>query len=200
MFADDIREFARAACRESRNVFSPSFFDQHLAVVAECATSLAGCLGADAEVVELAAYLHDLSAVFDPSTMPNHARLSAELAARILLERGYPERSAGDVARAIALHSEPLPIGSASPEAVCVSNADAAARILRPAYWMYFAFAVRKCGFEEGCEWLRALLEKQWAMLIEPAKELAGNQYSATLDLVSKQAPHNSTDHQTSSH
>jgi len=182
----DIREFVLQSCQRNENVFSASFFDQRLAVVAECATSLAGRLGADVEVVKLASYLHDISAVYDSTTMPNHPELSAELATQLLLERGYPKDRTRRVARAIASHSNPLPVGSASPEEVCVSNADAAARILRPAFWMYFAFAVRRCGFEEGRQWLRSLVEKQWCKLIEPAKELVGQQYAATLDLLAK--------------
>jgi putative nucleotidyltransferase with HDIG domain len=182
----DICKFVHQACQREGNVFSPSFFDQHLSVVADCATSLAERLGADLEVVEMAAYLHDISAVFDPATMPNHPRQSADLATQILVEHGYPKGRASDVARAIASHSHPLPIGSASLEEVCVSNADAAARILRPAYWMYFVFGIRKYGFEEGRQWLRELIEKQWRVLIEPAKELVGNQYGATLELLAR--------------
>lgn len=184
MLVGDIQEFVHKACQRNENIFGPSFFDQHLAVVARFATSLAGRLGADVEVVELAAYLHDLSAILDSTTIPNHPRLSADLAAQLLLERGYPQTRASQVARAISTHSDPLPLGKASPEEVCVSNADAAARILRPAYWMYFAFGIRRYGFEEGREWLRSLIEKQWGQLIEPAKELVGARYGATLDLL----------------
>jgi hypothetical protein len=35
----DIREFVREACQRRENVFGPSFFDQHLVVVAECAAA-----------------------------------------------------------------------------------------------------------------------------------------------------------------
>jgi hypothetical protein len=80
-------------------------------------------------------------------------------------------------ADAIARHSEPLPAGSASPEAVCLSNADAAERILRPAYWLSFAFAVRKQSFEEGRRWLRSVL-------VEPARELAAREYRLALELL----------------
>jgi putative nucleotidyltransferase with HDIG domain len=185
MPAAEIREFAQHACERAGNILTLSFFDQHLLVVAQCAASLAEPLGADVEAVELAAYLHDISAVFDPTTLPNHPGLSAELAIQILLERGHPQDRVGEIARAIALHSDPLPIGSASPEAVCISNADAVARIVRPAYWMYFAFRIRNCGFEEGRQWLRSLMERQWHSLIEPAKELVGAQYAATLHFLS---------------
>ncbi len=186
MLIGDIREIAYQACQRNENILSPAFFDQHLAVVAHCAKQLAGSLGADPELVELAAYLHDLSAVYDPTTMPDHANLSADVATRILLERGYPQDHISKIARSIASHSNPLPVGRASPEEVCLSNADAVARILRPAYWLYFAFAVRKCSFEEGRQWLRSLVEGQWDVLVDPAKEFVGSQYAMTLELLAK--------------
>jgi uncharacterized protein len=182
----DIREFVQGACQRGENVFGPTFFDQHLAVVAEGATTLAERLGADVQDVQLAAYLHDISAVCDPITLPNHPSLSADLATQLLIERGYPQGRVSSIARAIASHSNSLPIGTASAEEVCLSNADAVARILRPAYWMYFAFGVRKSGFKEGRQWLRSLIEKQWCSLVDPAKELVGKQYAATLDLLAQ--------------
>jgi putative nucleotidyltransferase with HDIG domain len=180
----ETREFVQEACQRRENIFGPAFFDQHLAVVAECAASLAAPMGAEIEVVDLAAYLHDLSAVCDFATMLDHARVSADLATRILLGKGFPQSIVGSVARSIASHSEPIPIGSASPEEVCISNADAVARILRPAYWMYFVFEIRKYDFEAGRQWLRALIERQWRKLIEPARELVGERYAATLKLL----------------
>jgi HD superfamily phosphodiesterase len=181
-----VREEVREACRSEANVFGPSFFEEHLEVVADCSRRLAECLNADVEVVELAAYLHDYSAVLDAGTMATHARASAELAVRRLTRLGYPQAGASRVAEAIALHSEPLKSGSASPEAVCVSNADAAARMLRPAYWLYFAFTVRKLGFEEGRQWLRGLIERQWTALISPARDLAGSQCRKAMELLRK--------------
>jgi HD superfamily phosphodiesterase len=180
-----LREYVVEACQRPENVFGPSFFEEHLAVVAECGSRLAARLQADANIVELAAYLHDLSAVCDPATLPVHAEASADVATRVLNERGYPTAVVARTAGAIRSHSTPLPIGGASPEAVCLSNADAAARMLRPAYWLYFAFKVRNLGFEEGRRWLRALIERQWGDMIEPARELVGAQYSKVMELVS---------------
>ena len=183
---DDIRKFVHEACERSENIFSPAFFDQHLAVVADCATRLAARLGADVETVEAAAYLHDISAVLDPAAIPDHPKLSADFTTSFLRERGYPAVRVSAIARSIASHSVPLAMGSAPLEDICVSNADAIARILRPAYWTYFAFGIRKLGFEAGRRWLRSLLEEQWSKLIEPARELAGGQYAATIACLSK--------------
>lgn len=182
-----VREYVRQACQRNENIFGPSFFEEHLSVVAGCAARLAKRLEADSEVVDLAAYLHDFSAVRDPGTLPVHAEVSADLAKQLLIERGYSPNTVAGVAEAIALHSTPLQIGEASTEAVCLSNADAAGRILRPAYWLYFAFRVRNQGFDEGRRWLRTLLETQWHALIEPAKELVSAEYATAMSLLREQ-------------
>lgn len=177
MIISTIRDYVHQACRLSENIFGPAFFDEHLAPVAHRAAQLAAALHADTEIVALAAWLHDLSAVLDSTTIPEHARLSAEMAARVLADHGYPSARAALVSSAIAPHSNPIGLGAASPEAVSISNADALARLDRPAYWLYFAFAVRKLPFAEGRQWLRALIERQWPLLIPPARDLARDQH-----------------------
>jgi putative nucleotidyltransferase with HDIG domain len=111
MMTAGIREYVREQCGRKGNVFGPSFFDEHFAVVAGFAGRLARRLGADEEIVELAAYLHDISAVRDAAASPDHASLSAELARRLPSERGYPSGRVAAVVQAIASHSSPLPLG-----------------------------------------------------------------------------------------
>jgi uncharacterized protein len=171
-----IRELVREEC--ARGSFGPAFFEEHLAVVARYGERLARELGADAEIVELAAWLHDLAAVRDPAALPEHARLSAALARELLPAYGFSGGTIDRVARAIASHSSPLALGSGTLEEVCLSQADAVAQIVRPAWWFYFAFTVRKCGFDEGRRWLLGLWESRWNSLIGPARALVGDLYS----------------------
>lgn len=179
-----IIDSVREACRQDGNIFGPAFFDQHIVVVSGLAALLARQLGADESAVRIAAYLHDLSAVRNPATLPTHARDSASLARELLAAHKFSADVQALVADAIEAHSEPLAVGAASPEAVCLSNADALSRILRPAYWLYFAYRVRKLDFDAGRQWLLSLLERQWLMLIEPARALAGRQYDEALSIL----------------
>lgn len=172
-----VRQLVLEECHRPGNMLGPSFFSQHLAVVAEYAAKLAGCLEANLGVVELASYLHDLSAVRDISTLPQHAVLSAALATDVLAEHGFGTETIEAVARAISTHSSPIHIGDGSPEQVCLSNADAIAQIVRPQYWSYFAFGVRRLSFEEGNRWLAERIGANWAAMIEPARELARDEY-----------------------
>lgn len=65
MIVDAIREYVAGECRSSRNAFGPAFFDEHLSVVVGYAKQLAEVLGTDLEIVELAGWLHDISAIQD---------------------------------------------------------------------------------------------------------------------------------------
>jgi hypothetical protein len=175
MSIDAVRECVREECR--RSIFGAAFCDEHLAVVAHYGRCLARRLGADPVAVELAGWLHDLAAVRDPAALPEHARLSAELAPDVLAGHGFDGAVVESVRRAIASHSSPLPMGGGTLEEVCLSQADAIAQIIRPAYWLYFAFTVRQLGFEQGREWVVNLWENRWQRLIEPARELVGGRY-----------------------
>jgi uncharacterized protein len=177
MIVEAIKTYVAEECNSSKNAFGTAFFEQHLSVVAEYAKRLGGTLGADLEIIELAAWLHDLSAVQDIAALPKHPGLSAEIARKLLGERGYPPERIDRVARCIASHSVPVQVGGGLPEEVCVSNADAMSQIVKPSYWLYYVFRVRQFGFTEGRDWLRQRVESNWAALIPPAREIIENEY-----------------------
>jgi hypothetical protein len=74
-------------------------------------------------------------------------------------------------------HSKPIQIGDGPLEAVCVSNADAISQIIRPAYWTYYIFSVRKISFEQGREWYSLRIKENWDSLIQPAKDMIREEY-----------------------
>ncbi len=184
MLLDDVRRKVQAACERPGNVLTGSFYPEHLRLVAAYSTLLAPALGADPEVVELAAYLHDLSAVLDFATLPTHAAASAELARATLAERGYPDRRSEQVAAAIRKHSEPLSAGAGTPEEICLSNADAMAQIAAPAFWLYFAFRVRNLGYADGRDWYGHRIRQCWEAMVPEARALVGTEYARALELV----------------
>lgn len=159
------------------NLLGPDFYREHLVPVAKFSAALAEPLGADRDVVETAAHLHDLSAMLDFRSLPTHADDSAALARKLLREEGYETAFIEKVAGSIALHSTPLTSGMGSPEAVCLSNADAMAFLDRPAYWLFFAVSIRKLPFADARSWLETRSEAQWAALTPEARPLVEDAY-----------------------
>lgn len=172
-----MKEYVAGECRSEKNAFTPAFFEEHLSVVARYATELARILGADVEIVQLAAWLHDLAAIQDFAALPKHPALSVKIARRMLQDRGYPSERIERVAACIALHSAPVQIGAGAMEEVCVSNADAISQIVKPTYWHYYVFRIRQFSFSEGRDWLRQRVESHWAALIPQARTIVDTQY-----------------------
>ncbi len=181
MLLEAIRGEVRDACDRPENRLTPSFYEEHLRLVADHATSLAAALGADRELVELAAWLHDISAVLDFATLPTHPDASADAAGGMLARHGCPAARVAAVAAAIRRHSQPLRVGQGTPEEVCLSNADASAQIAAPAFWLYFAYRVRNLGFTEGREWYAARLRQNWQAMIPEARALVESEYARAL-------------------
>jgi len=177
MLIETIKDYVAGECNSSKNAFGPAFFEEHLAVVVGYAKRLGEALGADLEIIELAGWLHDLSAIQDFSVLPRHPAASAEIARAILRDKGYPAERIERVAACVASHSAPVQIGGGSIEQVCVSNADAMSQIVKPAYWFYYVFKVRQFGFADGRDWLRQRVENNWAALIPQARTLIEKPY-----------------------
>lgn len=184
MIVKAIRKYVAGECNSSKNAFGPAFFERHLSVVVEYAKRLGGSLGADLEIVELAGWLHDISAVQDIAALPEHPGLSAEIARKLLSEKDYPTDRIERVARCITLHAVPVQIGHGLPEEVCVSNADAMSQIVKPTYWLYYVFRVRQFGFAEGRDWLQRRIESNWAALIPPARAMIEKEYHQVRELL----------------
>ncbi len=186
---DEIRSDVLEACGRADNLLTPAFFDRHLEVVAAYARELADALGADREIVELAAWLHDISAVLDLGTLPTHAADSAQLGARMLRARGYLEERAARVAEAIGAHVVPLARGQGSLEAVCLSNADAMAQIAMPAFWLFFAFTVRRLSYDDGLRWYAGLVRQRWEQLIPEARARIEPEHELAMTLAQAVSP-----------
>lgn len=178
-----VHDLVRAECARATNRFSPSFFEDHVLPVVDLARELAPRLGARRDVVELAAYLHDLAAIRDLSCVPTHAADGARLAGELLRVRGAPAPLAEAVARCCAAHSSPVPPGQGSAEEVCLSNADLLAQLARPAYWYFYLHRVRGLGQGEALAWWRGRLAAASALAPE-ALALAGADHAALARLL----------------
>ncbi len=177
-----IKDFVYRECQRPQNAFGLAFFEQHILVARDYGLLLADQLSADPEIITLAAYLHDIAAVQDWEAVPQHHLLGAETARGLLRQENYPPERIEQVAACIQSHSSPIQTGQGSLEEVCLSNADALAQIARPVYWLYYAFRIRNYDFEKGRLWLLQHYEKNWGILIPPARDLIAAEYQQTID------------------
>ena len=186
---DTIRDLVRSECFRDSNPFGPAFFDQHLETVVRYGRELAVRLGADPQVVELAGYLHDLSAVRDLASVPTHHLDGARIARELLSAHDWPLAVADAVCRCIESHSAPVAKGQGTIEEVCVSNADVMSHIARPAYWFFYLYRVRGMQYGDGLSWLRTRVERLWSGLTEEARAIVATEWAAAVRILEDAAP-----------
>ncbi|HEY9123861.1 MAG TPA: HD domain-containing protein [Bacteroidales bacterium] len=172
-----VRDYVQSRCLAATNQLHPAFYEFHLLVVEKYALQLAEMLKADREVVQIAALLHDISAVLDFSTLPTHAKDSASIAREILEASNLSDLKKQNIIHCIEAHVKPLPFGADTAEAICISNADAMAFIAMPSYWIYFAYTINKMDYGVGLQWYKERVDKNWLNLIRPACDMIYESY-----------------------
>jgi uncharacterized protein len=91
---------AQMRARRGEDTFHYNYRWEHVQAVVRLAVRLAALTGADAEIVEAAAWLHDVA----KGEEADHGREGAQAARRILAETDYPAPKIPAVAQAIAQH------------------------------------------------------------------------------------------------
>ncbi len=205
-----IRDLVERACAADANVFGYGIWSHHITRVADHGVRLAPDFGADPEIVEIAALLHDYASVKDEALYPDHHVHGPIEAGKLLAEQGYPPARIKAVQHAIAAHRASAPRTSAfggasrpsptvpgarceaqqapgapverrSAEAECLANADALAHLENVPSLLHLAYVRRRLGIDDGAAWVRAKLNRSWGKLSPRLRDEATSTYRAAL-------------------
>jgi uncharacterized protein len=172
-----IRDFVYNECQKKENLFNKAFFEEHILIVKDYALELAKQTGGDPEIIEMSSYLHDISAIQNFSSIPDHNNLGAGIARNILMQYDYPEEKIKKIEKCIISHKSPVKINYGTTEEICLSNADAMSQISKLVYWSFYTFNVHKYPLKEGRESLINRMKKNWNNLIKPAQDIIKDIY-----------------------
>jgi uncharacterized protein len=164
--------------REQYGTVSPAFNYrwEHVSAVATLAMKLAQLVGADLEVVEAAAWLHDVAKVEGES----HPEIGAAFARRFLAETDFPPGKIDDVVQAIAEHKglwreEPL----TTLESQVLWDADKLSKIGLTAAFQWTGMMLADCEPITSQELIERGRQAGWqsrtvdSMHTEPARQAA---------------------------
>ncbi|MHA1721275.1 MAG: HD domain-containing protein [Promethearchaeota archaeon] len=153
--------------------------------VVKYANKLAEKLGADKEIVEVSAWLHDITRLKgDPENHHISGPIEAE---KILKQLNYPQDKIEKVKHCIHAHRGSQSIKRETIEAECVASADAMAHFDNVPALICVAFVKKQMTIEEGKNWVRNKLERSWKKLIPEAKEIVLLKYEAVKLLLGEQ-------------
>ena len=177
----EIAYLVEAACAAPTNEFGYGIWTHHITQVVANGRQLAPLFAADAEIVELAALLHDYASICDASLYEEHHIHSAIVAEQLLRERGYPEPRIAAIKHCIETHRGSMSAQRTTVEAVVLANADALSHIQYVPSLLYLAYVQRHMSVDAGATWVRSKLERTWRKLHPRVQALAQEQYTAAL-------------------
>ncbi len=167
-----IEHLIRELCKGQEDIL-----DNHILYVVRYSKQLAQQLGADEEIVEIAAWLHDIKKL--TGEKEDHHIHGAEEAETILKELNYPLEKIEKVKECILTHSSDERYPPQSIESKIVASADALAHFDNFAGVAYVAFHSRKLSREEGRKWIIQKYQKSMKKIMPEAKEIVKEKYNA---------------------
>ena len=180
----DIERMVEQVCKQETNIFGYTIWTHHITHVVKNAKQLAKMLGADLEIVEIAALLHDFASVKDKALYKDHHINSAIEAEKILTKFDYPAEKIEAVKHCIETHRGSIDEQRRSIEAECVASSDAMAHIQNVPALLYSAYTLRGMNIDEGTDWLRNKLQRSWNKMIPQAQDMIREKYEAALRIL----------------
>jgi len=120
MITEEIREFVKSKCEN--HPLGIEIYKNHFIPVVDYAKKLAREKNVDSELIEIAAWLHDIGSIM--YGRENHHIIGAKIAERKLIELGYSENKIELIKKCILNHRGSVKNGRASPEEQIIAEAD----------------------------------------------------------------------------
>ncbi len=135
----------------------------HVEDVVKYSKILANDLGADEEICEISAWMHDIVKI--QGQKDNHHILGADEAERILLGLNYPKAKITKIKQCIITHSSDSKYMPESTEAKIVASSDALSHFVNFLRLSHIAFGVKGLSLKEGNLWMAKKYEGCWKKL-----------------------------------
>jgi|GEM_PF-103297 len=182
---EKIREFVEEECRKPSSKYGYEPFSFHFAPVASYVGKLADELGADKEVVLIAAWLHDIGSILHGRE--DHHLTGAKIAEEKLRTLGYPEEKIKLVKKCILNHRGSQKSERVSLEEKIVAEADTMSNFNNLSGIFKAAFIYEKKDQGEATASVRKKLESKWKQLcFKKSKQLIRPKYEAAMLLLGK--------------
>ncbi len=179
-----IGDIVREACAKETNIFGYGIWTHHITQVVENGKRLARLFNADAEVVEIAALLHDYASVKDEALYKDHHMHGPVEAEKILEQFGYPQNKIEAVKHCIEAHRASVVKERRSAEAECLANADAMSHIENIPSLFHLAFVQHRMGIDEGTKWVRDKLQRSWSKLNPQVQGMIQDKFESALRIL----------------
>jgi uncharacterized protein len=182
----EVQRIVEDVCSGETNVFGYGIWTHHILNVVRIGKKLADQIGADPEIVEIAALLHDYAGIKDYSLHKEHHIYGAIEAEKILRDLNYPVQKIEVVKHCIENHRGSTHGKRGTPEAECLASADAIAHIENVPSLFFLAYTKFDRGIDEGADWIHKKLNRTWKKINPEFRYLVEEKYISAINTVEK--------------
>ena len=165
-----IREDIRKRCESPNNFFGFGIY-AHIESVAKHSIELAKNYNADAEVCEIAGWLHDIAAITEYSLYENHHMHGANMAEEILMSYHYPKDKIDLVKLCILNHRGSVLKEKTTKEEICLADADAISHLDTIPSLLYLAFVKKSLSIEDGVEFVKNKIDRSYQKMSKESQD-----------------------------
>ena len=179
---EEIRKFVEEECKKPTSKYGYEIYLTHFVPTSKIARLSAERLNADAEVVEIAALLHDIGSII--YGRENHHMTSAEIAGKKLKELNYPLEKIEKIKKCILTHNTSQNLKAKTIEAQILADADGMAMFERIEGLFAAALVYENLGEKESRFSVKQKLIKSFDKLSLEAREIIKPKYEAAMLLL----------------
>ena len=180
---EEVRKFVEEESKKPNAKYGYEPYEFHLVPMRNYAVRLAEKLGADIEIVEIAAWLHDIGSIV--SGRENHHITGAEIAERRLKEFRYPLEKIERVRSCILNHRGSVNNHRTTLEEQIISDADTISNFDNIEGLFRAAFVHERLTQGEARSSVREKLKRKFSQIcLSESKELIKSKYEAVILLL----------------
>ena len=180
---EKVRQFVEDESKKPTSKYGYEPYHNHFVPTVKYAKNLAEQLGADSEVVQIAAWIHDIGSIM--VGREDHHITGAKIAEEKLREFGYSEEKTQLVKKCVLHHRGSQKMKSESLEEQIVAEADAMSAFDNVSGIFMAAFLYENKTQEEGRKVALKKLTNKWEQLsFEKSKEIIRPKFEAAVLLL----------------
>jgi len=176
---EQVRQFVKEECKKPTSKYGEEPYLFHFVPVSKYAKILSKKLGADLEIVELSAWLHDIGSIIEGRE--NHHITGKEIAERKLRELNYPKEKIEQVKHCIFAHRGSKNIKRETIEAQIIADADVMAHFDNIGRIFKAAFVFENHTQQSAQEAVRDKLVNSYNKLSLEAKKIIKPKFEAAM-------------------
>ena len=169
---DSIKAELLKRCENYKEKHGYDFWNDHIKYVVKNSIELAKKYGADVEIVELGALLHDIAMPSELGPREEHNVYGVQIADELLTQLNYPEDRKERVKECVLRHRGSKDLPRNTIEEGCVADADVLAHFdcIPSVFHLAFGKNELDLSIEEGTEFVKKKLERDFNKLSDRTK------------------------------